>query len=343
MKAMILAAGFGSRLWPLTIGRTKPAIPFLNRPLIDYTIDYLRRHGIEDLIINLHHEPESVTEQIGDGSRYGVKITYSLEEPEILGTSGALDRVRHLLREDTFIVINGKIITDIDLNLALATHRKCKAIATLVLRSNAAREYFREVKITEEGRIAKFAGFPEPGDRQPSVAAIPNPPLMFTGIHILEPAIFDYIPQGVFSDSVKDVYPKAMAAGEFIAAHIGEGSWFELSTLERYLTISLEFWQRDERNRSIMSGASGLVMGDGCIIEPGAIVERSILWKGVRIERGAKVTECIIADNVVIPEGAVFYRSAIVRADTAANSDRPGKAANGELRGNNLVVHFREC
>jgi NDP-sugar pyrophosphorylase family protein len=335
MKAMILAAGFGTRLWPLTIGRTKPAIPFLNRPLIDYTIDYLRRHGIEDLIINLHHEPESVTEQIGDGSRYGVKITYSLEEPEILGTSGAIDRVRHLLQEDTFIVINGKIITDIDLNLALATHRKRKAIATLVLRPNTAREYFREVKIAEDGRIAEFAAFPEPGDPQ---STIRNPPLMFTGIHILEPAIFDYIPQGVFSDSVKDVYPKAMAEGEFIAAHIGKGSWFELSTLERYLTISLEFWQRDERN---ISRAPGLVMGQDCIIDPGAIIERSILWKGVRIERGAKVTECIIADNVVIPEGAAFHRSAIVRADIAASSDTPGKAANGELMGDNLVVHFR--
>jgi NDP-sugar pyrophosphorylase family protein len=333
MKAMILAAGLGTRLWPLTIGRTKPAIPFLNRPLIDYTIDYLRRHGIEDLIINLHHEPESVTEQIGDGSRYGVKITYSLEEPDILGTSGALDRVRHLLLEDTFTVINGKIITEIDLNLALATHRKRKAIATLLLRPNTKREYFREVKITEDGRIAGFAGFPEPVDSQ---SAIRNPPLMFTGIHILEPAIFDYIPRGVFSDSVKDVYPTAIAEGEFIAAHIDEGSWFELSTLERYLAISLEFRRRDERNIS-----PDLVMGEGCIIEPGAIVERSILWKGVRIERGAKVTECIIADDVVIPKDAVFHRAAIVRADIAANTGLPEKAAKGQLMGDNLVAHFR--
>jgi NDP-sugar pyrophosphorylase family protein len=339
MKAMILAAGFGTRLWPLTIGRTKPAVPFLNRPLIDYTIDYLRRHAIEDLIINLHHEPESVIEQIGDGSRYGVKITYSLEEPEILGTSGALDRVRHLLQEDTFIVINGKIITDIDLNPALATHRKRKAIATLVLRSNSKREYFREVKITEGGRIAEFAGFPQPVGPPHSIH---NPPLMFTGIHILEPAIFNYIPQGVFSDSVKDVYPKAMAEGEFIAAHIGEGSWFELSTLERYLTISLEFSQHYSRHyERDMSVPPGLVMGEGCIIEPGAIVERSILWKGVHIERGAKVTECIIADNVVIPAGAVFHRAAIVRADITPVGDRPEKAAHGQLMGDNLVVHFR--
>jgi NDP-sugar pyrophosphorylase family protein len=332
MKAMILAAGFGTRLWPLTVGRTKPAIPFLNRPLIEYTIEYLRRHGIEDLLINLHHEPESVIEQIGDGSRYGVKITYSIEQPDILGTSGALDRTRHLLKADTFIVINGKIITDIDLNPALAAHRNSKAIATLVLRSNTKREYFREVKLGEDGRIAEFAGFP---DRNPDSAA-QHPPLMFTGIHILEPDIFDYIPQGVFSDSVKDVYPKAMAEGDCIAGHVGEGSWYELSTLERYLTISLEFMERRGNDRK---AAPGLVMGEGCIIEPGATVERSILWRGVRIERGAQVTECIIADNVVIPRDAVFHRAAIVRAETAA-SDPPEKAAPSELRGDNLVVHF---
>src|SRR5262245_36235483 len=136
MKAMILAAGFGTRLWPLTIGRTKPAIPFLNRPLIAYTIDYLKRHGVKDLIINLHHEPESVRASIGAGSDYGVRIDYSIEEPEILGTSGALDRVRDQLAKDTFVVINGKILTDIDLGAALRTHRDRKALATLVLMPN---------------------------------------------------------------------------------------------------------------------------------------------------------------------------------------------------------------
>ena len=118
MRAMILAAGFGTRLWPLTIGRTKPAIPFLNRPLIAYTLDYLRKAGIDDVIVNLHHEPDSVKEQIGDGSVYGVRIRYSVEEPEILGTSGALDNVRDLLSDSPFVVINGKIITDVDLEAA---------------------------------------------------------------------------------------------------------------------------------------------------------------------------------------------------------------------------------
>ncbi|HMV51626.1 MAG TPA: nucleotidyltransferase family protein, partial [Blastocatellia bacterium] len=251
MKAMILAAGFGTRLWPLTIGRTKPAIPFLNRPLIAFTIDYLRRYGFEDVIINLHHEPESVREQIGDGSRFGVRIHYSVEEPEILGTAGALDNVRDQLSGETFVVINGKIITDIDLAAALETHRQKQAPATLVLLPNQKRERFSEIKITTEGHIAEFAGFPS----QPPTADR-QPPLMFTGIHLMEPAIFDYIPRGVFSDSVRDVYPKAMADGKVIAAHVADAGslWRELSTIPRYLDISLEFLAREGRDTVMDEG-----------------------------------------------------------------------------------------
>src|SRR5262249_39721390 len=193
-----------------------------------------------------HHEPESVRTQIGDGSDYGVRIDYSVEEPEILGTSGALDRVRNQLDKETFVVINGKIITDIDLGAAIAAHRDRNALATLVLLPNHKRERFSEVKITKDYRISEFAGFPESGDRRSSIVD-PRPPLMFTGIHVLDPGIFDYIPRGVFSDSVRDVYPKAMADGKTVAAHVadGAGSWRELSTIERYLTISLEFLRRE--------------------------------------------------------------------------------------------------
>ena len=330
MKAMILAAGFGTRLWPLTVGRTKPAIPFLNRPLIASTIEYLNQFGIEDLIINLHHEPDSVREQIGDGSGYGVRIHYSVEEPEILGTSGALDRVREQLDQETFLVINGKIITDIDLNEAIATHRHRNAIATLVLLPNPRRERFSEVRVSEEGRILEFAGFPEPINPQSAILN-PQSSLMFTGIHILEPGIFDYIPRGVFSDSVRDVYPKAMADGRIVAAHIADGFWRELSTIERYLMISLEFLEREGRD---------VAMDEGCVIESGAEVERSVLWKRARVERGAKLTECIVGDDVRIPAGAEFKRAAIVRASATSLSERPEKALPAEVIGDNLVVKF---
>lgn len=332
MKAMILAAGFGTRLWPLTIGRTKPAIPFLNRPLIGFTIDYLRRYGFEDILINLHHEPDSVRMQIGDGSQFGVRIHYSVEELEILGTSGALDNVRDQLEQETFVVINGKIITEIDLAAALATHRQKRALATLVLRPNPRHERFSEVKITDDDRIQEFAGFPSAEIPQ---SAIRNPqsPLMFTGIHIMEPEIFEYIPRGVFSDSVKDVYPRAMTDGKVIAAHIAsaESSWFELSTIQRYLEISLEFLAREGRD---------VVMDEACQIDGSARVAGSILWKRVRVEAGAKLTNCIIGDDVTIPAGAEFDHAVIVRADTAAANERPEKALPAEVIGQNLVVKF---
>lgn len=156
---------------------------------------------------------------------------------------------------------------------------------------------------------------------------------MFTGIHILEPGIFDYIPHGVFSDSVRDVYPKAMAGGKIVGAHIaGEASsWRELSTIERYLTISLEYLRREGRD---------VIMDAGCEIEGGATVERSILWKRVRIERGARLAECVIGDDVTIPSGAEFRRAAIVRAADASLNDRPEKALPAEIIGDNLVVKF---
>src|SRR5438067_445275 len=130
MKAMILAAGYGERLWPLTADRTKPALPVLGKPLVGY------------------------------GSQFGVKLQY-VHEPEILGTSGALDNARELLGSETFVVINGKLITDIDLQAALETHRKQNALATLVLRRNAARERFSVVQ-TSNGLVTRFAGMPEP-------------------------------------------------------------------------------------------------------------------------------------------------------------------------------------
>src|SRR5688500_12092424 len=112
MKAMILAAGFGTRLFPLTIDRTKPAIPFLGKPLVGYVAEYVAKFGFRDIIVNLHHQPESVKKALGDGSDFGVNIKYTIETPKILGTAGALDNARKYLENETFLIINGKIITD---------------------------------------------------------------------------------------------------------------------------------------------------------------------------------------------------------------------------------------
>lgn len=329
MKAFILAAGFGTRLWPLTEDRSKPAIPFNNRPLIAYSVDYLASHGITDIIVNLHHQPESIRKALGDGSQFGVRIEYSVEE-EILGTSGALDRVRERLSGDDFAVINGKIVTDIDLNAAIETHRRERAIATLVLKENTARERFSIVETDSRGWITRFAGFPEPASEAPAAetgasSQTEPPPLMFTGIQVLSPRIFDYVPRRCFSHSTSHVYPRAIDAGEPVIAHVAEGHWYEMSTLTRYFEASL-LLMRKER--------STFVRGERCSIAASAVVEDSVLWDHVTVESGAVVKNSVLASGVRIPQDALIDRAVVVRRDVVNVTER------GEVAGDNLIVSF---
>jgi NDP-sugar pyrophosphorylase family protein len=396
---MILAAGYGTRLWPLTLDRAKPAIPFMGRPLVGYVAEYLAGHGCREIAVNLHHEPESVRAALGDGSRFGVSLTY-VEEPEILGTSGALDNARDFFHDETFVVVNGKIATDIDLTAALRTHRETDALATLVLRPNHEREKYSTVEIRDR-MILGFGGYPGPapasdkaggvprasptasvsgdsstasvsggsptvstsGDSQTASAPVesqtagasqgsqaaspvqgsgafitrePRPqsgygetPLMFTGIHILAPRIFDYVPRGVFSDSVTGVYPRAFAAGERIAAHVAGGYWHELSTIARYLDTSIALMREQGRK---------VELGENSVVSDGAEVTDAVLWENVRVEAGGRVSRAVLGAGVRVPAGEVIADAAVVRAELVAGAERPEKALAGEVRGANFVV-----
>jgi len=324
MKAMILAAGYGERLWPLTADRTKPALPVLGKPLVGYVAEYLAQFGIRDIVVNLHHRPESVRESLGDGSRFGVRLQY-VHEPVILGTSGALDNARQFFEDETFVVVNGKIITNIDLGAAMDTHRRTNALATLVLKKNPARERFSVVE-TENGLVKRFGNLPEP--RKLSNGSSETL-LMFTGIQILEPRIFDYIPRGVFSHSTTEVYPQAIAKGERVAAHVGDGVWYELSTLQRYLDISLALLKARGRNVDI---------GKDCEVDTSAEVQESILWNNVSIESGARVRGSVIGDGVQVGPGKILENVVVVRADMVAGKPAPRKALPGRVEGDNFVV-----
>jgi NDP-sugar pyrophosphorylase family protein len=326
MRAMILSAGYGTRLWPLTEDRTKPAIPILGKPLVGYVAEYLAHYGCDEIAVNLHHRPESVRRALGDGSRFGVKLRY-VEEPVILGTSGALDNARALLDGETFIVVNGKIITNINLKAALDTHRRANAIATLVLLPNAACEKFSVVK-TADGFLQGFGGMPE-RNNPPSNTT----PLMFTGIQILEPKIFDYIPHAVFSHSTTDVYPRAIARGERVAVHVASGRWLELSTIQRYLDISLLLLSE--------KGAT-FTAGPGCEISATAQVEQSVLWDRVTVESGARVKRAILADDVRVRAGETLENAVVVPASLILGKTPPPKALKGEIRGDNFVVPLAE-
>ncbi len=325
MKAMILAAGFGTRLFPLTIDRTKPAIPFLGKPLVGYVAEYVAKFGFKDVVVNLHHQPNSVKKALGDGEQFGVKIHYTTEEPKILGTAGALDNARHLLEDATFLIVNGKIITDIDISKAIETHKKSGALATMILKENPNFEKFTEVLVENE----RIKGF---GDGFPNRSNIQNPtskiPLMFTGIHILEPRVFDYIPRGVYSDIVPTFYNPALKKDEKIAAHITNGNWFELSTIPRYLEISL----------AMMNGAN-VFQGENCSVSKNAEVKDSVIWDDVIIEDGARLVKTIIADGVRIKAGEEFENAAIVRAEMLSHTKEiPEKALKGYTQGENYIV-----
>lgn len=352
MRAMILAAGYGTRLWPLTIDRTKPAIPFMGRPLIGYVAEYLAGYGFDDIVVNLHHQPESVRAALGDGSSFGVRFHY-VEEPVILGTSGAIGNARHLLDGDAFVVINGKLATDIDLQAALDTHRRTEALATLILRPNPLRERYSTVNV-RDGLVIGFGGYPAPAsdkaggapgaaqkrsDGDEALESSLNEreaeevPLMFTGIQILDPRVFEFIPPGVFSHSVTDVYIPAIARGDRVAAHVARGSWYELSTVRRYLETSVTLLKREGRD---------IEVGEGSTIEDGASVKESVLWENVNVARGARVRRSVLGAGVRVGPGELFDNVVVVRADLARGVERPDKGLRGEFRGSNFVAPIPE-
>lgn len=306
MKAMLLAAGFGTRLFPLTLDRPKPALPVLGKPLVAYSVEYLKSFGINDFVVNLHYKGDRIEAALGDGSRFGCAIEYSREdESGILGTSGALDHAKHLLDGGPFIVMNAKVITDIDLTAAIAAHRERRALATLVLKPNPRRERFSRVDIDADRNILKFGSHPTAEDA--------DEPLMFTGIQILDPEIFDYIPRGVFSHSTTDVYPKAIAEGRTVIAHVAkhEEMWREFSTLRRYLDLTAE----------LCNDECAVTTGENCVISPSASIERAILWDNVTIGDDVTLKNVIVGENVTIPAGATLTDTAVVRAELVARDE----------------------
>jgi NDP-sugar pyrophosphorylase family protein len=224
MRAMVLAAGLGTRLRPLTIDRPKPLVEVAGRPLIAYNLLLLRRYGILDVVINLHHQGEALRAALGDGSRFGVRILYSPEEP-LLDTGGAIKNAEALLAEDDFLVLNGDTIIDLPLDRLIAAHRKRAATATLVLRQDPEQARYGVIEIDAEERIRRFLGRPE-------TVAAPLTAYMFAGIHVLSPRVFRYMPElGAFSIT-RETYPAMLMADEPLYGLPFAGFWCVIDTAE---------------------------------------------------------------------------------------------------------------
>jgi NDP-sugar pyrophosphorylase family protein len=230
MKAMVLAAGQGTRLQPLTDHTPKALIPVAGRPMIEYSLLLLKRYGIREIIINLHHLGEQIEHYLGDGKKWGLKIIYS-KEPELLDTGGGLLKAKPFLQDGTFIVINTDVLIDLSLSELLAFHEEKRAATTLVLRPDPLADQYGSIEIDGAGQIRRFlhAQIVTP-------SSLPTTKLMFTGVQILEPQIFDHmVPAGAgrkFS-TTKDTYPRMLLHGEKLFGFRFDGFWQDVGTANR--------------------------------------------------------------------------------------------------------------
>jgi len=227
MKAMVFAAGYGQRLRPLTEKLPKALIPVWDRPMIEYPLRLLKEAGITEIIINLHHLGKKIEEVLGNGEKLDIHIRYLTEE-ELLDTGGGLLSARSLLEDGTFIVINSDVLIDLPLNDLIAFHQEKKATASLVLRQDEMVEQYGAIETASDGKIYSFLG-----QRLSQSPSTPLSKVMFTGIQIMEPRVFDYMEgQSPFS-LTRVTYPKMLLRGEPLYGFAFGGYWQDLGTPER--------------------------------------------------------------------------------------------------------------
>ncbi len=244
MKAMVFAAGQGERLRPLTGKIPKALVPVAGRPMIEYPLLLLRHYGIREIIINLYHLGEQIEVYLNDGAKLGLKITYSREQ-ELLDTGGGLLKAKPFLQDGTFIVINTDVLIDLPLADLIDFHRAKKAAATLALRPDPLADQYGSMDIDSEGRICRFLLA-----KRPAAPAGPYTKLMFTGVQILEPKIFEYMPSNGSSvkfGTTKDTYPKMLLAGEALCGFRFDGFWQDTGTAERIKQVEDQLAKRSIR------------------------------------------------------------------------------------------------
>src|SRR6266567_7454032 len=225
MKAMILAAGVGSRLDPLTRNLPKPLVPIVNRPVMEHIIELLRKHGCTEIVVNVHYLGDQIESYFGDGSRLGVKIHWSRED-QLWGDAGSVKRMEQILRDDTFIVVGGDDLADIDLTRLVKTHKEKKALATIALSLVDDPSEYGIVLTNEDDRITRFLEKPK-GEVIFSNQAN-------TGVYVFEPDIFELIPHNTFYLFGKQFFPKILDQKRPMYGHLTASYWKDVGNLEVY-------------------------------------------------------------------------------------------------------------
>jgi NDP-sugar pyrophosphorylase family protein len=286
IPALVLTAGLATRLRPLSLVRAKAALPVAGAPLVTRILRQLADTGIEDVVLNLHHLPQSITRHVGDGLELGLRVRYSWEDP-VLGSAGGPKRAIPLLRAlpgspETFLIINGDTMTNVDLSAVVDAHRASRALITMAVVPNTEPEKYGGAIVSDEGIIT---GFVRRGAGQASWHVI--------GVQVAEATAFAAVPEHVPYESVLTLYPSLIASHPgAVRAYRCEAEFFDIGTPSDYLSTSLHFSAREPG--SPMAGARSC-------IDPSARVQQSVLWDDVVVEAGALLRECVVTDGVRVP------------------------------------------
>ncbi|MGI6567810.1 MAG: sugar phosphate nucleotidyltransferase [Limnochordia bacterium] len=353
MKAVIMAGGQGSRLRPLTCDLAKPMVPVANRPMMEYIIELLCRHGFQDIAVTTYYLPESIEEYFTDGAAWGVKLQY-FQEGRPLGTAGSVKNAAGFL-DDTFLVISGDCLTDFDLAAAAAYHREKQALATIVLTRVPSPLEYGVVFTSSDGRVERFLEKPSWGEVFSDTVN--------TGIYILEPEALSHIPAGRQFDFSRDLFPLLLKQQLPLYGYTAQGYWSDIGSLEQYVQSHIDLlagkvqaaapgtfqdgvW-KDEgawvhpdavleppvilgKNSRVERGASagpGTVLGPGSVLGPNSSVRRSILWQNVQVGADGEIRGAVICDQVLVkPRARIFEGAVIGRSSTVGMSStvRPG-------------------
>ncbi len=308
MKAMILAAGSASRLYPLTYTLPMVLVPVVNRPIIEHQLEYLARYGFNEVCINLHYLHRSIREHLGDGSRWGVKIRYSHED-ELRGTAGGVAYCRDFF-DDTFLVIGGDLVTDLPLDRFLEFHRRKKATASLALYRGTLNDEVGMVKLNEDDRVVSFLEKPR---QKPQGYDWDN-----AGIYLFEPAVFDHIPDVVPFDFGKDLFPEWVAQKGEVFGFRAHGFWADIEDPHEYRQAH---WDVLSHRTGITppgeETAPQIFVGKGAEIDSSAVLRPPlVLGDGVRVGAGARLEGPLVLGHQVTVEARAHLRSSIIWSHT---------------------------
>jgi mannose-1-phosphate guanylyltransferase len=305
MKAMLLAAGLGTRLRPLTYEVPKPMMPVLGRPVMEHILNLLARHGFDDVVANLHYFPDQIEERFGDGSAWGVRLVYS-HERELLGTAGGVRNVRDHFGGETFLIVSGDALTDIDLTALWERHKEAGGIGTLSLRRVDDTTQYGVVIVNDEGRIQGFQEKPDPAE------ALSN--LGNCGIYVFEPEIFDYFPETDFVDWAQDVFPTLLEQDVPFYGHEITDYWNDIGSIGEFR----------QGNFDALAGAVNVelpaaVANDGTLIASSASVSSEAIIEppvyvgdGCAVAANARLTgPVVVGDGCSVGEGAAIRDSVL--------------------------------